>query len=108
MIEATEGESAEIFNCNKAWDESLFPWIDVAKVEVSEMLSHQENQEMIFSVSAVPPSLAILPAQSLDDYNSVNYLRQKAGIAKKSRLFAYKLFGLPKETPDQRPKEDGK
>ena len=48
---------------------------------------------------------AALPAESIDDYNSINYMRKSSGAAKSSRLFFYKIFGMPKAVPDERPDE---
>jgi hypothetical protein len=76
--------------------------LDVATVEVDRLLSLDENNLMRFSVSKTPRSLGLLPATSLDDYNSVNYMRACAGAAKTMRLFAYRLFGMPKPVSDWR------
>jgi arachidonate 5-lipoxygenase len=54
------------------------------------------------SVAHAPPSLAIIPAHDLDDYNSLNYMRAKSSIAKHARILVYKLGGLRKQLPDQR------
>lgn len=97
------GESDEILNCNVAWDEGAHPWQDVAEVVVHELLSREESNLMRFSVGHAPPSLGILPARSLDDYRSVNYLRARTGPSKAARLLAYRLFGMPDPLPDERP-----
>lgn len=96
-----EGESDEIFNCNVAWDPETHPYHDLATVELDTVLSLDENNMMRFSVGHTPPSLALLPAYSVDDYNSVNYMRVRSGIAKALRLAVYKLLGMPKPVPER-------
>jgi arachidonate 5-lipoxygenase len=96
------GESDEIFNCNVQWDPQTHPYHDIATVELEKALSLDENNRMRFSVGHHPPSLALLPATSVDDYNSVNYMRVRAAIAKSMRLMAYKLFGMPRPVPENR------
>ena len=49
-------------------------------------------------------SVSLIPATSIDDYNSLNYLRAKVDLAKKCRLLAYKLFGMQKPLPDIGPR----
>lgn len=97
-------DSPEILSCSVAWDEATHPFIDVATVEVDTLLSLDENNLMRFSVAHCPDSLGLLPAESIDDYNSINYMRKSSGAAKSSRLFFYKIFGMPKAVPDERPK----
>jgi arachidonate 5-lipoxygenase len=97
-------DSPEILSCSVAWDEATHPFMDVATVEVDTLLSLDENNLMRFAVDHCPPSLGVLPAESIDDYNSINYMRAASASAKSARLFFYKIFGMPKPVPDQRPK----
>jgi hypothetical protein len=98
------GESDEIFNCNVAWDDEKHPYMDVATVELDKMLPFDESNRMRSSLRHRPPSLALLPSASIDDYNSINYIRAHSDWAKQVRVFANKLFGMPKPVPDERPK----
>lgn len=97
------GEDAAICNCNIAWDETTHPWMDVASVELSTLLSLDANNKMRFSLRHAPPTLAALPAVSIDDYNSINYMRIKSDYAKSARLFFYRIFGMPKRVSESRP-----
>ncbi len=96
-------DAPEILSCSVAWDEATHPFMDVAEVEVDTLLSLDENNLMRFSVEHAPPSLGLLEATSIDDYNSINYMRAASAAAKSTRLFFYKLFGMPKPVPDARP-----
>ena len=85
-------DTNEIFSCSAVWDEATHPWMDVATVEMDTMLSLKDESRAIFSLRHCPPSLALIPARSLDDYNSINYLRAVADIAKRARVFRYRFF----------------
>ena len=95
-------DTPEIFNCNREWDDASHPWLELAHVTLLEALSFEQGNLMRFSLGHAPPSLGNLPAESLDDYNSVVYMRVKSGLAKSARLFSYKVFGMPKQLPDER------
>lgn len=95
-------DNDEIFNCNVAWDEATHPFLDVAIATLDTLLPHDESSRMIYSLKHCPPSLGLIPATSIDDYNSVTYLRAHVSIVKHVRVFAYKLFGMPKPDPSVR------
>lgn len=86
-------DTDEICNCNVDWDEATHPYMDVAIVEIHRMLSLKDEANAIFSLRHCPPSLGLIPPKNGDDYNSLNYMRAKSDIAKKARVFRYKLFG---------------
>jgi arachidonate 5-lipoxygenase len=100
LLKASEGEDPEIFNNMVAWDEKKYPWMDLAVLEVDCMLDWTDSNLTSFSLNNMPKTLGIIPAESIHDYNSLNYMRSHSEIARKARIFAYKLFGGPKEIPD--------
>ncbi len=97
---AVDGEDPEIFNNMKPWDENEFPWKDLAEFEVTKMLGWKESTMTTFSLKNMPKSLGIIPAKSMYDYNSLNYLRANSEIARKARLFSYKIWGMVPPIPD--------
>jgi len=97
---ADDEDDPEIFNNMKTWDEELFPWKDLAEFEVNEVLDWQESCRTTFSLRHMPKSLGIIPAKSIYDYNSMNYMRASTGFARRVRLFAYRIWGYPQEIPD--------
>jgi len=97
---AKDDDSPEIFNNQIPWDENIFPWQDLAIVQVKEVLDWRETLKTSFSLNHMPKSLGIIPAKSIYDYNSLNYMRSHSEIARKARLFSYKVFGYPPEIPD--------
>lgn len=92
---AVPGESEEIFNSNKFWDEATHPWHDLAEVTITDTLAEAEDYGTRMSLRHLPPSLAILPAKSVHDYNSLNYMRAVADSVKGLRVKAGRLFGRP-------------
>ncbi|MBX2868449.1 MAG: hypothetical protein KTR18_07215 [Acidiferrobacterales bacterium] len=98
--EAVENEDPEIFNNMVVWDEQEFPWLDLAVIEMDTPLDWTDSNLTSFSLNNMPESLGVLPAESIYDYNSVNYMRSHSEIARKARIFAYKLFGGPEEIPN--------
>ena len=97
------GESQEIFNSNVPWDEATHPYMDLATVELQSVLPREESVRMRFSMGNQPPSLGILPAESIDDYNSLNTMRRASDLARRFRVLVCGLLGDPKPIPDARP-----
>jgi arachidonate 5-lipoxygenase len=104
LHEATDRDSELLFCCNKVWDEETHPWMDLALVTIDKILTYEENMLMYFTLNHHPSSIGLIEATSMHDYNSMNYIRAKMDLAKKARLFAYKLFGIPKALPDVGPR----
>ncbi len=84
------------------WDETTFPYLDLADVEITEALSHREGMLTWFDLSHHPASLPIPPARSIDDAHSLNHLRLAGIWATRARLLSYRLSGIPKPFPDSR------
>jgi len=92
--QAQENEDLEIFNSNKRWDETEFPWHDLAEITIERTFDYEEGQSMWFSLAHHPPGLGIIPAKSIDDPNSINYMRVKSDTAKRMRMWAEKRRGV--------------
>jgi arachidonate 5-lipoxygenase len=58
---------------------------------------------MAFEITKHPAVMGILPSESMDDYNSVNYMRVQSIWAIRMRRFFQRLFGPPKDLPDDGP-----
>ncbi|QRK07137.1 hypothetical protein JQX13_45010 [Archangium violaceum] len=103
---ASAGDSPEIFNSNKAWDEATHPWMELARVEITQVGTWQEAVLTRSSIHHAPPSLASIPANSMDDYNSVNTLRGRSTWVKRVRIFMDTTFGTPPRPSSQRVQGD--
>lgn len=97
---AADDEDQEIFNNMVPWDDRIFPWLDLAHFEITESLDWRESTITSFSVGNMPKSLGLIPARSIFDYNSVNYMRLHSEIARKARLLSIRLFGMVPGIPD--------
>jgi catalase len=71
----TPNEDKEIFNSCRAWNDE---WLDLATVTLDRLLPDAETDKLRFNVANQPTSLGLLPAESIYDYNAVNYARSQA------------------------------
>lgn len=97
---ACDDDDPEIFNNMELWNEIIFPWHDVATFKIDTVLGWKESTLLAFSVNNLPKTLGILPARSIYDYNSLNYLRSHSELARKMRMLSLKIFGMVPPIPD--------
>lgn len=97
---ASDDDDPEVFNNMVVWNEQIHPWHDVATFKIDHILSWQESTHLAYSVNNMPKTLGILPAKSMYDYNSLNYLRSHSEIARKMRMFSLKIMGMVPAIPD--------
>ena len=97
---ASDDDDAEVFNNMVIWDERIFPWYDLAYFNIEKVLDWKQSTMTTFSVNNMPATLGVLPAKSIYDYNSLNYMRSHSEIARKARLLSYKIFGMVPPIPD--------
>lgn len=95
-----ENQNESIFNCCVDWDEKEFPWRNIGVIELNEIMDWDSSNTLGFGVSNMPKGLNCIPAKSIYDYNSLNYMRARTEIARKARLLGYKIFGKPIEIPE--------
>jgi arachidonate 5-lipoxygenase len=97
---AQDDDDPSVFNCMVLWDERIYPYYDLATFEIEKTLDWKESNLTSFSVNNMPKSLGIIPATSVFDYNSLNYMRSHSTLARKARLFSYRVFGMVPKIPD--------
>ncbi len=100
LHEASDDDDAEIFNCCRKWDEVSHPWMDLAEITINKSLDWAESTKMIFTMKNLPKGLGIIPSYSIYDYNSLNFLRKHSDEARVARLWSIKIFGMPREIPN--------
>lgn len=100
LYTACDDDSPEVFNNMVVWDERIHPWYDLAHFTIERTLDWKQSTMTTFSVNNMPKTLGVLPAKSIFDYNSLNYLRAHSEIARKARLLSYKVFGMVPPIPD--------
>jgi hypothetical protein len=97
---ACDDDTPEVFNNMILWDDRVYPWRELAYFNIEKTLDWKESTMTTFSVNNMPKTLGVLPAKSIYDYNSLNYLRSHSEIARKARLLSYKIFGMVPPIPD--------
>jgi hypothetical protein len=104
---AQDDDDPEIFNNMVPWDEDAHPWHDLAVIEIDKTLDWKESTKTSFSLNHMPKTLGIIPAKSIYDYNSLNYMRAHSEKAKVARLLSYRLFGYPNAIPNNEDRNSG-
>jgi len=97
---ASDDDNPEVFNNMVIWDDRIYPWVDLAFFNIEKVLDWKESTMTTFSVNNMPRSLGVLPAKSIYDYNSLNYMRAHSEIARKARWLSYKVYGMVPPIPD--------
>lgn len=85
------------------WDEELYPWRDLAEIQINAALSHEEGNECLFSLRHLPKrTLRAIPAMGFEDGPSIDYLRKGGWWPRRARLLMYRLVGQKPPIPDER------
>jgi arachidonate 15-lipoxygenase len=98
------GDTRAVFDAARPWDESTHPWLDLATVELTEILPWEANVATQCMLSNRPDSLAVIEPLSIHDPPSLDHLRLAGVWARRARRLANSLFGIPAPIPDARPK----
>lgn len=77
LHEIKPDDSHLVLHAARAWDEKTHPWQDLADVTLTAMLPIDVVERTRCSLDHRPPSIAIPPAKTIYDYNSIPYLRSK-------------------------------
>lgn len=75
LHEAKDDDPPMTLQVGREWDESTHPWLDLADVKITSLLSTTATERLKFIFTNLPPSIGILPAQSVDDPNVVIHIR---------------------------------
>ena len=75
LHEAKDDDPPMTLQVGREWDESTHPWLDLADVKITSLLSPTATERLKFIFTNLPPSIGILPAQSVDDPNVVIHIR---------------------------------
>lgn len=100
LHDVSPADAPEVRDCHLEWDEATHPWHELAVVEITEELSHAEACYTGFEITNLPPVMGVLPAESVDDFNSINYMRAQSIWAIRVRRFFQRRFGPPKDQGD--------
>ena len=104
LHEVSAADPPEVRNALMPWDQATHPYHDLAEVEIDEVLPPAESDRMAFEITNMPPSMGILPAISMDDYNSLNYFRKHSIWAIRTRRAFLRMLGPNEIVPDNAPR----
>ena len=77
LHEAQDDDPATTLHVGREWDEASHPWLDLADVTITTLLSPSATEQLEFSFNNLPPSIDLLPARSIDDPNVVAQIRRE-------------------------------
>ena len=75
LHEINPDDSHLILHASRVWDEATHPWLDLADVNLTSLLSCDKVSDTRCSMSNVPSSIVIPPAKTIYDYTSLAHLR---------------------------------
>lgn len=93
------GDTEEVFNSSRPWSQEASPWHDLATVDIREVIPAEKASRLRYSIGHQPPSLGLIAATSVHDYNSMNYARARMAFAKHVRILASRLRGQGPAAP---------
>ena len=76
LHEAKSDDSPLILHIGREWDEKTHPWLDLADIKTTSLLSPAAVERLEFNFKNLPASLDLLPAQSADDPNVIAHMRR--------------------------------
>ena len=103
LHEVSPSDPLETLNSLLPWDVATHPFVDLATVSITEEMSYKDQCYMGFEITNLPNSMSILPSKSIDDFNSLNYMRKQSIWTIRTRRFLQRLFGPPSNAPDNAP-----
>ena len=75
LHEPKENDPPTILQVGREWDEKTHPWLDVADIKMTSLLSPTATERLKFIHKNLPASIGVLPAVSVDDPNVVVQIR---------------------------------
>ena len=80
LHEPKEGDVPWILHVGREWDEETHPWLDLADIKVTSLLSPTATERLKFIYLNLPASIGLLPAVSVDDPNVVVHIRNEVYV----------------------------
>ena len=77
LHEARPDDPPAILNIARYWDQATHPWLDVADVTLTALLTPDVTDGFKFSCGNLPSPLYFLPARSIYDSNCVAHIRKE-------------------------------
>lgn len=77
LHEARSDDPPAILNIIRYWDEASHPWLDVADVSLTALLTPDVTDGLKLNCSNLPSSLYLLPARTIYDSNCIAHIRKE-------------------------------
>ena len=77
LHEARSDDPPAILNISRYWDEATHPWLDVADVTLSALLTPDVTEGFKFNCGNLESFLYILPARTIYDSNCIAHIRKE-------------------------------
>lgn len=97
-----EHDRRELLDASLEWPEEDAPYVDVAEVELGEVLDEEESRRTWFCPTSRPACMRAPRARSIDDPASLHALLACAGWPRRARQLSQLLFGAPPRPSDTR------
>ena len=72
---AKDDDPPTTLHVGREWNENTHPWLDLADLTMTSLLSPSATERLELKFSNLPPSLDLLPARSVHDPNVVAQIR---------------------------------
>ena len=96
LHEVRPDDSPHILHIGRVWDESTHPWFDLADVTVTSTLPDDVIERTRYNVANMPPSMGLLPFETIDDYSCIAHIRTEVY----QRTQTLRLLRPPRALPD--------
>ena len=77
LHEVRSDDSPSILDIGRYWDENTHPWLDVADVTLTTILSPQANEALRFNVGNLPSCIYLLQARGTQHSNCIAHIRKE-------------------------------
>jgi len=77
LHEARSDDPPAILNIMRYWDEASHPWLDVADVSLTALLTPDVTDGLKLNCSNLPRFLYLLPARTIYDSNCIAHIRKE-------------------------------
>lgn len=99
LREWDDRQTSEFFNLSRYWDESEFPWIDLAHVEIRDPLPAAEIERTRMWLGHQPASLGLTSADSVVDYRSLAWSRYHIYPRSQQGRWLLRRLGMKRRLP---------
>ena len=77
LHEVRSDDPPNILDIGRYWDENAHPWLDVADVTLTTILSPQASEALRFNVGNLPSSIYLLQARGTQHSNCIAHIRKE-------------------------------